>query len=171
MSGWPDPARPGTPLHPERDGWHWVGGIPREWLAQFQLWQGATGRCVKPETYHLLTYGGPCLTPSEVSAQRAAAWCAGRDAAERIAKVVADDHDCADGGEDREMHVARMVGHRIAALTPPPDLASALAQAVERARVAEREACAGIVERVAIAGTVHLAAAIRQRGAGGSDGG
>lgn len=23
-NGWPDPARPGYPANPERDGWHWL---------------------------------------------------------------------------------------------------------------------------------------------------
>jgi hypothetical protein len=26
MSGWPDPEKPGVPLNPERDGWHWIVG-------------------------------------------------------------------------------------------------------------------------------------------------
>jgi hypothetical protein len=37
MSGnnWPDPARPGVPMNPDRDGWHWLtrknGLWPEPW--------------------------------------------------------------------------------------------------------------------------------------------
>ncbi len=27
-NGWPDPARPGVPLNPERHGWHWLAWDP-----------------------------------------------------------------------------------------------------------------------------------------------
>ena len=41
---WPDPEQPGVPLHPKRDGWHWIstsgGPSPRFWHARQQMWQG-----------------------------------------------------------------------------------------------------------------------------------
>ena len=86
---WPDPARPGVPLNPEREGWHWrrsckVGRQPvaRYWCAPEKVWQDG------PTTYVTIGiasqdyYLGPCLTPSEVDARVAQAR---RDALEEAA--------------------------------------------------------------------------------------
>lgn len=78
MSGWRD--KPGVPMNPERDGAHWVGNVVREWLAEFQMWQDRHGYCVKPETWGVLPYGGPCLTPAELAAREAAAFKRGQEA-------------------------------------------------------------------------------------------
>jgi hypothetical protein len=82
-NGWPDAARRGVPLHPERDGWHWVlwsNGSPEpmfwtphgpekrgqcwlfddDWMGP--AWVGSQAR-----------YLGPCHTPVEVAALVAAA--------------------------------------------------------------------------------------------------
>lgn len=86
---WPDPARPGVPLNPERDGTHWL------WVSQatgalmaFQ-WHAPPGPdrvgawiniAREITTSHPLdavrmglTYCAPCLTPAEVAAREAAA--------------------------------------------------------------------------------------------------
>jgi hypothetical protein len=82
--GWPDAARPGVPLNPERDGVHWIMRIKdrpevRRWYANWQgsregWWEGhsadfdATGYIAKTATYL-----GPCLTPTEVRQVRTTA--------------------------------------------------------------------------------------------------
>jgi hypothetical protein len=68
-NGWPDASKPGVPLHPERDGTHWVSNTPRGWLANLQMWHDIYGYCVPPAAWGVLPYGGPCLTPAEVAAR------------------------------------------------------------------------------------------------------
>ena len=73
-NGWP--GKPGVPLNPERDGWHWrrscnVGRQPvaRYWCAPEKVWQDG------PTTYVTIGiasqdyYLGPALTPAEVDAR------------------------------------------------------------------------------------------------------
>ena len=84
MTGWPDPTRPGVPLNPERDGWHWLrrndsGGV----VATVWCWGFGWGEPI--EDTHAWTYLGPCLTPSEVQSQLAAAR---RAALEEAANIV-----------------------------------------------------------------------------------
>lgn len=87
--GWPDPARPGYPLHPERDGWHWLltpdgedavyfwrvagecerGRWPDKWLHSIDEWSPTD-----------CTYLGPCILPADLAAERAAAAEAMREA-------------------------------------------------------------------------------------------
>lgn len=87
-NGWP--SRPGVPLHPERDGWHWVGGTvqPSGWDADCQEWLSASGGWIKPADLAHHRYIGPCLTPAEVSAAladaRAQALEEAADAARRV---------------------------------------------------------------------------------------
>ena len=73
---WPDPARPGVPLFPERDGWHIVKFLgveqamkwnPRE---AFCFWVDSGGSVRSPlELYHTRFSGyiGSCLTPTQIS--------------------------------------------------------------------------------------------------------
>jgi hypothetical protein len=73
-NGWPDPARPGVPLNPERDGYHWGerdGGLePRFWSSGQQLWAGVRNSWITPKMLAaLFNYAGPCLTPAEVDAR------------------------------------------------------------------------------------------------------
>ena len=79
-NGWPDPARPGVPLNPDQEGWHWLktgrdGLVPWYWVED----QGAVG-CFGWETDDDIypaetmalggtTYLGPALTPAEVDAR------------------------------------------------------------------------------------------------------
>ena len=72
---WPDPARPGVPLNPEEDGWHWCardGGLePRYWSSGQQSWAGLRNSWISPKMLlALFGYAGPCLTPDEATAQQ-----------------------------------------------------------------------------------------------------
>jgi hypothetical protein len=79
--GWPDPAKPGYPANPERDGAHALRHketgetSPALWLgaAIEAIWIDGDGEDISP--YHaasLYDYLGPCHTPAEVAALRAA---------------------------------------------------------------------------------------------------
>jgi hypothetical protein len=86
-NSWPDPARPGVPLNPERDGWHWVKRIGQKqahterWIGS-HWWLGPSfgGAKTNIEKYEYL---GPALTPAEVEARVAQAR---RDALEQVAR-------------------------------------------------------------------------------------
>jgi len=77
MSTWPDPDKPGAPLHPERDGYHWLFNPdddrphPLMWVADLGAW--AVGDVWTPRivTEMNLCYQGPCLKPAEANALRA----------------------------------------------------------------------------------------------------
>lgn len=87
---WPDPARPGVPLNPERDGWHWLlfrdgSRICCWWNASACGWASSDTPSYGPdylpeeaEQDHVTCE--PCLTPSEVTAREAAAAAAMRAA-------------------------------------------------------------------------------------------
>lgn len=76
MSGWPDPDKPGVPLNPERDGWHWIVGwsdklFVAEWDSDQQdyVWFDG-GDDPSGMVENGWTYAGPVLTPSEADALR-----------------------------------------------------------------------------------------------------
>ena len=68
-NGWP--GKPGVPMHPERDGRHWVSllgsGHPQimEWFSDAMVW--ADDWTVEACAKHL-RYIGPVLTPDEATA-------------------------------------------------------------------------------------------------------
>lgn len=66
-NGWP--GEPGVPLNPEKDGWHWVNGTPREWVVfdDGGTWRLA-GSDYRPHKWAHRIYQGPCLTPDEAAA-------------------------------------------------------------------------------------------------------
>jgi len=74
VSAWPDPSRPGVPLNPERDGWHWLKHpedlrpFPSAWNAELQGWP--SGAVHSPQWVVDLgfAYLGPCLTPADHAA-------------------------------------------------------------------------------------------------------
>jgi len=84
---WPDPARPGVPLNPEKSGWHW---FVRGDFYSLALWHRGhftfQDTTAWPEEFSQLdmTYAGPCLTPAEVDAR---VQQARRDALEEAAQV------------------------------------------------------------------------------------
>jgi hypothetical protein len=85
-NGWPE--KPGVPLNPERDGWHWL--VKGDFYTA-ALWHRGhfTFLFTKiwPEELSQLdmTYIGPALTPAEVDARVADAR---RDALEEAARAV-----------------------------------------------------------------------------------
>ena len=95
-NGWPDPSRPGVPLHPERDSAHWIVGwnatlFVAEWVADTDAKFGGYFEWAGGDDYPMgmvengWTYAGPCLTPAEVAQREAAAVAAERErAAEKV---------------------------------------------------------------------------------------
>ena len=95
---WPDPARPGVPLNPERDGWHWLktgrdGLTPWFWVED-QGNEGCFGWETEDDIYSAenmafgeTSYLGPCLAPAEVDARIAQAR---RDALEEAAQMASN---------------------------------------------------------------------------------
>lgn len=71
---WPDPKRPGVPMFPERDGWHWIhtgnGSGPRP----FYWCSKAQGYFTSPEVWahrwkytKVWEYHGPVFTPTQIN--------------------------------------------------------------------------------------------------------
>jgi hypothetical protein len=76
-TGWPNPDAPGVPLHPERDGWHWIVGwsdklFVAEWDSDEKdyVWFDG-GDDSSGIVENGWTYAGPVLTPSEADTLRA----------------------------------------------------------------------------------------------------
>jgi hypothetical protein len=120
-NGWPDPSKPGVPMNPERDGWHWVdrpmhGVLPMQWLEiAGGGWVGKhTCLTALEATKAGWLYVGPCHTPAEVAALIEVA----RRESERAALAASA----------RSMRVAALI---------------------EAARREEREACARVAEILA----------------------
>ena len=71
---WPNPERPGVPMFPERDGLHVVMG-PYDRVPILVLWRSQTNHYLKGETRFTpeevldarIAYGGPHLTPTQIS--------------------------------------------------------------------------------------------------------
>jgi hypothetical protein len=77
MNDWPDPDKPGVPLNPERDGWHWIVGwsdklFVAEWDSDQKdyVWFDG-GDDPSGMVENGWTYAGPVLMPAEVDAFRA----------------------------------------------------------------------------------------------------
>jgi hypothetical protein len=93
---WPDPERPGVPLNPERDGWHWLidaSGVAmpiawtrvRTWTRERNGAYVAGGWEVQPGTLAGTTrYLGPVLSPVEVATAVTAARSAALDEVARV---------------------------------------------------------------------------------------
>jgi hypothetical protein len=86
-NGWPDASKPGVPKNPERSCTHRLAfpSGEHDWLWRAGLrpfWVTHTGRLVEPAELSSFRarYLGPCLTPAEVAAERAAAAEAMREA-------------------------------------------------------------------------------------------
>jgi hypothetical protein len=87
-NGWPDASKPGVPLNPERDGWHWVlqdtYGFPVRWDAAAEAWHTRT--FILPHVFaELRDYLGPCLTPAALAAALVKAKREGMEEAAKIA--------------------------------------------------------------------------------------
>lgn len=73
-TNWPDPERPGVPMFPERDGWHWIdtglasGMRPLFWQSKSQSWFASADTCANRWKHtDSWKYHGPCLTPAQIS--------------------------------------------------------------------------------------------------------
>jgi len=76
-NGWP--GKPGVPLNPERDGWHWLKTpdgleVPYDWRAAGECERGRWPAYWVPVDHDdwqvaECTYIGPALTPAEVKAR------------------------------------------------------------------------------------------------------
>jgi hypothetical protein len=139
-NGWPDPARPGVPLHPERDGAHWIVRdgriVPARWTAGNEAWRPAdkctpfAGYSAHGPTVARWRYLGPCLTPAEVAAALAAQAMATQ---EQIAQVFADNEMTATADEIRAL--------------PLPSTSALDAMLAEAKREGMREAAAYLAAR------------------------
>ncbi len=90
------PGKPGVPLNPERDQWHWLasseGPVPALWARP--AWRHCRDFWIdqaKPEwmEWQGWTYIGPCLTPAEMDARIATAR---KDALEEAAQRLEELH-------------------------------------------------------------------------------
>jgi hypothetical protein len=101
-NGWPDASKPGVPLHPERNGWHWlhhpedIRPIVQPWDAEHASW--ISGAMHSPQGVADLgfRYLGPCLLPDALARALDQARREGMEAAARIAQSVRvpfRDHD------------------------------------------------------------------------------
>jgi hypothetical protein len=147
QNSWPDASKPGVPLNPEQDGWHWVDGRTHglhalKWSSMWRgsaygWWHGSTSADTPSEfaTLRDLRYLGPCHTPAEVAAMLAAQEASAQDTA-RIA-VAADLRSQAERLGDawsatRQMLADRLLGgHAVDALDAM--LAEAERRGMERA--------------------------------------
>jgi hypothetical protein len=168
-NGWPDPSKPGAPLHPERDGAHWIVRdgriVPARWTAGNEAWRPAdkctpfAGYSAHGPTVARWRYLGPCLTPAEVAAALAAQAMAMRlraaEHVEALREWGGQDYYCdsCKGGAiypDRED-----VGRAIRAL-PLPDTSVLDAMLAEAKREGMREA-AGIAVALAVGDEIMFA--------------
>ena len=80
-NGWP--GKPGVPLNPEQDGWHWLKRISNGWetLAKWDndwngnddFWWNLPEYSDPEKVAKIFCYLGPCLTPDEATALQARA--------------------------------------------------------------------------------------------------
>jgi hypothetical protein len=85
-NGWP--GKPGVPLNPERDGWHWLQERhpwsrpePVEWCSKPGVWRGKGPPEMAMQS--AVRYIAPVLTPAEVDARV-------KEEAARLIKQTAD---------------------------------------------------------------------------------
>ena len=110
-NGWPD--KPGVPMNPEKDGWHWVsllgGDYPQimEWFSDAMVW--AEDWTVDACALHL-RYLGPVLTPAEVAALQKKGCARDQTTTQYCAEVMSRDARIAEleaALEDMAKHVWR----------------------------------------------------------------
>jgi hypothetical protein len=127
QNGWPDASKPGVPMNPERDGWHWVdsrahGLHALEWNSMWRgsacgWWHGSTSADTPSEfaTLRDLRYLGPCHTPAEVAAMLAKAEQRGMERAAKMLSARADAIDAQGLPHTRGMTNRRAVFRQAAA--------------------------------------------------------
>ena len=83
-NGWP--SRPGVPLNPRRNGWHWLRRaydgrcICMQWSAKERRWLDGVKLSADTVVEYGAIYLGPALLPTEVAAREAAAFKRGAEA-------------------------------------------------------------------------------------------
>lgn len=132
----PWPGEPGVPLHPEMDGWHWAEPcsgakpIPIHWCVNSfyrGMWAIREAVFSAPDfAARGWRYLAPCILPSGLAAERAAAAEAMREACAQAA------YEVGAGWFDQRTYAAQSIEQAIRALTIPAS--DALAAAVEAAR-------------------------------------
>lgn len=142
-ASWPDPQRPGVPLNPERDGWHWidVAGdvIVARWWAEDSSWTWGVHRwTAQIASKAAWFYHGPAMTPADLAAHSAAAAREMREKAaamcrvnKRAAELFADP-----GRDDERTAYTRACGDilRTIAALPLPGADALAADRVARGR-------------------------------------
>lgn len=103
---WPDPSRPGVPLHPERTGAHWIdagrGPECAHWIFDCNKWRAiGSSFSFLPNIVRHWCYLGPALTPAEHAAAIAAAF---DDGARAMREAAARDVGC--GCDNRDAVVS-----------------------------------------------------------------
>ncbi len=132
-NGWPDAERPGVPINPERDAFHWIRRKGSQWHEAWRwdpdadgcgteysgAWAEADGDGVPLEMARWYEYAGPCLTPAEVAALVEAARREEREACaalcEEGASLCPDDQDFNVGFANGCLDSARSIRARGAA--------------------------------------------------------
>lgn len=66
---WPDPTRPGVPLFPEQDGWHWLRVFGRATIEWWSADKQAFDNHYDPD---YAIYECACLTPTQINEMLAA---------------------------------------------------------------------------------------------------
>lgn len=79
-TNWPNPERPGVPMFPERDGWHWLSygqkqePVPFKWYSEeFSdaptewAWETDNGPEDASVIARYFCYHGPILTPTKIA--------------------------------------------------------------------------------------------------------
>jgi hypothetical protein len=160
-TGWPDASKPGVPLNPERDGWHWVNGSPLLWDQWHKVWKHSDGfECYRTTpsqaAFRGWNYSGSLLTPAEVAAREAAAAEAMREACATIVDAhAAAAKRCSEEGDVIYRIRAEFLANSYAItqaaddvrVTPISSEAAALARVRAEARRAGMEEAAGIAEK------------------------
>lgn len=120
-TNWPNPERPGVPLFPERDGWHWLSygqnqePVPFEWSSEEfsdAPTEWAWGTDGGPEDAYEMArrfcYHGPCLTPTQIAEMLAGE-------RERCARI------CNDIGAQASLHISELSSRTHGALLAQPE--------------------------------------------------
>jgi hypothetical protein len=124
QNGWPDASKPGYPLNPDRDGWHWVdrpmhGVLPMQWLEiAGGGWVGKhTCLTALEATKAGWRYLGPCHTPTEGAALVEAARREEREACAEVCdeRGEAETQTLNDGSQHYRPHADRREAQRCAA--------------------------------------------------------
>ncbi len=119
-NGWPD--KPGVPLNPEQDGWHWVGyfdeQVPRArfWYAEDNGW----GFGLPADEPERCRYYGPILYPAEVAARVAEARAKALEEAQQVARRVPIPCECSPAEAHGRMTGALAAADAIRALKEAP---------------------------------------------------